>query len=131
MNNFWKWVLGIVIVLVVLFGLGIGSHLLMRAVYPGTAVGVERFTSPMMVRVGGAGDLEQFTSPMVIGGRGMVGIGMMGHGIAGNILKHGHRLAVLVVECDLGLIDTARTHWPFLRDRRIDAYGDLTQRYID
>ena len=30
-----------------------------------------------------------------------------------------------------GLIDTVRTHWPFLRDRRIDAYGDLMQRYID
>ncbi len=32
-----------------------------------------------------------------------------------------------IVECDLSLIDTARTHWPFLRDRRIDAYGDLTK----
>jgi N-carbamoylputrescine amidase len=29
------------------------------------------------------------------------------------------------------LIDTTRTHWPFLRDRRVDAYGELTQRYID
>ena len=37
---------------------------------------------------------------------------------------------MLVVECDLGLVDTARTHWPFLRDRRIDAYGELTRRYI-
>jgi N-carbamoylputrescine amidase len=25
----------------------------------------------------------------------------------------------------------SRTHWPFLRDRRIDAYQDLTRRYID
>ncbi len=38
---------------------------------------------------------------------------------------------VLVVECDLALTDVARTHWPFLRDRRIDAYGQLTQRFID
>ena len=38
---------------------------------------------------------------------------------------------MLVVDCDLSLIDTARTHWPFLRDRRIDAYAELTQRYID
>jgi N-carbamoylputrescine amidase len=38
---------------------------------------------------------------------------------------------VLVVECNLGLTDVARTHWPFLRDRRIDAYSGLTQRYID
>ncbi len=37
----------------------------------------------------------------------------------------------LVVECDLDRIDFVRTHWPFLRDRRIDAYGDLTKRYLD
>ena len=38
---------------------------------------------------------------------------------------------VLQAECDLSLVDTARTHWPFLRDRRIDAYGDLTKRFLD
>jgi N-carbamoylputrescine amidase len=37
----------------------------------------------------------------------------------------------LVVPCNLGRIDTIRQHWPFLRDRRIDAYGSLTQRYLD
>ncbi len=37
----------------------------------------------------------------------------------------------LVVPLDLGEVDTTRTHWPFLRDRRIDAYGDLTRRLID
>jgi len=37
----------------------------------------------------------------------------------------------LIVECDFSLIETARTHWPFLRDRRIDAYGDITKRFID
>ena len=37
----------------------------------------------------------------------------------------------LMAECDLDLIETARTHWPFLRDRRIDAYQDLTRRFID
>jgi len=39
--------------------------------------------------------------------------------------------AVLVHEVDLGTVDVTRTHWPFLRDRRIDAYGDLTRRLID
>ncbi len=39
--------------------------------------------------------------------------------------------AVLVVPLDLARVDVARTHWPFLRDRRIDAYGDITRRYID
>ena len=38
---------------------------------------------------------------------------------------------ILYVECDLSKIDEAREHWPFLRDRRIDAYGDLTKRFID
>ena len=37
----------------------------------------------------------------------------------------------LIVECNLGLLDTVRTHWPFMRDRRIDAYVDLTKRYLD
>jgi N-carbamoylputrescine amidase len=38
---------------------------------------------------------------------------------------------ILVVPIDLGKVDETRTHWPFLRDRRIDAYGDLTRRLID
>lgn len=38
---------------------------------------------------------------------------------------------ILVVELDLNKVDVTRTHWPFLRDRRIDAYGDLTKRLID
>ncbi|MSU21557.1 MAG: carbon-nitrogen hydrolase [Pedosphaera sp.] len=37
----------------------------------------------------------------------------------------------LIVEVDLAKVDTTRTHWPFFRDRRIDAYGDLTKRLID
>lgn len=38
---------------------------------------------------------------------------------------------ILVQACDLSAIDVVRTHWPFLRDRRIDAYGDITRRFID
>jgi N-carbamoylputrescine amidase len=38
---------------------------------------------------------------------------------------------VLIVPIELGKVDVTRTHWPFLRDRRIDAYGDLTKRFID
>ena len=38
---------------------------------------------------------------------------------------------VLVVPVDLGAVDVTRTHWPFLRDRRIDAYGNLTKRLVD
>jgi len=38
---------------------------------------------------------------------------------------------ILIVPVDLAKVDVTRTHWPFLRDRRIDAYGDLTKRLID
>ena len=38
---------------------------------------------------------------------------------------------VMVVPCDLDRVEFSRTHWPFLRDRRIDAYGNLTKRFID
>lgn len=34
-----------------------------------------------------------------------------------------------VVDVDVALCETARTHWPFLRDRRIDLYADMTQRW--
>jgi N-carbamoylputrescine amidase len=38
---------------------------------------------------------------------------------------------VLVVPLDLRKVDETRTHWPFLRDRRIDAYGGITKRLMD
>jgi N-carbamoylputrescine amidase len=37
----------------------------------------------------------------------------------------------LVVECDLHRLEQVRQHWPFLRDRRIDAYGPIVNRWID
>jgi N-carbamoylputrescine amidase len=41
------------------------------------------------------------------------------------------REEVSVVEVDLALTDRYRTHWPFLRDRRIDSYQPITKRYLD
>jgi N-carbamoylputrescine amidase len=38
---------------------------------------------------------------------------------------------ILIGEIDLGLIEETRRNWPFLRDRRIDAYAGITQRYLD
>ena len=38
---------------------------------------------------------------------------------------------ILVVECDPQRTEEVRRNWPFLRDRRIDAYGGLTQRLLD
>ncbi len=37
----------------------------------------------------------------------------------------------LIVTCDMKRQEEIRRHWPFLRDRRIDAYGDITRRMID
>jgi N-carbamoylputrescine amidase len=41
------------------------------------------------------------------------------------------REEVLVVDLDLAEIDAAREGWPFLRDRRIDAYAPITRRFLD
>jgi len=46
------------------------------------------------------------------------------------LIKLGHGdPATVVVECDLARIEWSRTRWPFFRDRRIDAYGQLTRRW--
>jgi len=39
--------------------------------------------------------------------------------------------AVLLADCDLGRVEELRQGWPFLRDRRIDAYGELSRRLVD
>ena len=51
----------------------------------------------------------------------------------GQVLQRGSidKEEVLVVPCDLEMVEFSRTHWPFLRDRRIDAYGNLTKRFVD
>ena len=41
------------------------------------------------------------------------------------------REETLIVEVDLAAVEEQRQVWPFLRDRRIDAYGDITKRYLD
>jgi N-carbamoylputrescine amidase len=38
---------------------------------------------------------------------------------------------ILIADCERGKLDVVRTHWPFLRDRRVDAYGEMTKRFID
>ncbi|HLT74579.1 MAG TPA: carbon-nitrogen hydrolase [Ohtaekwangia sp.] len=51
----------------------------------------------------------------------------------GSVLYQGthDKEEVHVEELDLGKTDRYRTHWPFLRDRRIDSYDQITKRYID
>ena len=41
------------------------------------------------------------------------------------------REEILTADLDLSLVETTRQHWPFLRDRRIDAYAGITDRFID
>jgi N-carbamoylputrescine amidase len=43
----------------------------------------------------------------------------------------GEKEEILLAPLDFARVDATRTHWPFLRDRRIDAYGGLTQRFLD
>ena len=48
------------------------------------------------------------------------------------IAKASHdREEILLGEIDLALIEDTRRNWPFLRDRRIDAYGSITKRFLD
>jgi N-carbamoylputrescine amidase len=47
------------------------------------------------------------------------------------IAKAGHEEELLVIPCDLDAVDVVRTHWPFLRDRRIDSYAGITERFLD
>jgi N-carbamoylputrescine amidase len=66
---------------------------------------------------------------------GTNGIEFFGHSFIsdpfGRILAEGGtEPAVLVAECNRGLIEETRRNWPFLRDRRIDAYAPILNRYI-
>jgi len=49
----------------------------------------------------------------------------------GEVIAHAGAGAeeILIADCHLGLIEETRRNWPFLRDRRIDAYGDLLRRF--
>ncbi len=51
----------------------------------------------------------------------------------GRVLYQGshEKEEVNVLEIDLNKTDSYRTHWPFLRDRRIDSYQPITKRFID
>ena len=71
-------------------------------------------------RVGIEGRLEFWGSSFVAGPNGQI---LAEADVAGD--------RVVTAQCDLAAIDVVRTHWPFLRDRRIDAYGHLTRRWID
>jgi N-carbamoylputrescine amidase len=51
----------------------------------------------------------------------------------GKVLRRGSqdKEENLIMECDLAKIEETRQHWPFFRDRRVDAYGSITARFLD
>jgi N-carbamoylputrescine amidase len=53
-------------------------------------------------------------------------------GTSGQVLARAGtaRQEALIAEVDLGKVDDTRTYWPFLRDRRVDAYAGLSERYL-
>lgn len=46
------------------------------------------------------------------------------------LAEAGQKEEILMAACDLDHIEKQRRAWPFLRDRRIDSYGDITKRYL-
>ena len=68
-------------------------------------------------RVGVEGSLEFWGNSFVVDPFGEV------------IARAGSAEEILIADCDLALIEETRRNWPFLRDRRIDAYGDLLRRF--
>lgn len=66
---------------------------------------------------------------------GTDGIEFFGHSFVSDpfgrvIAEAGSEPEIVVVECDPALIEYTRRNWPFLRDRRIDAYGPILNRYL-
>jgi N-carbamoylputrescine amidase len=66
---------------------------------------------------------------------GTLGLEFFGHSFVcdpfGRLLAEvGTEPAILTAACDLSLIESTRRNWPFLRDRRVDAYGPILNRWI-
>jgi N-carbamoylputrescine amidase len=66
---------------------------------------------------------------------GTEGIEFFGHSFicdpfGRKLAEAGSEPEVLVAECDRRLIENTRRNWPFLRDRRVDAYGAILSRYL-
>ena len=67
---------------------------------------------------------------------GTDGITFFGHSFIADpfgryLAEAGEGEEILIAECDPALIETVRRNWPFLRDRRVDAYGPILSRYLE
>ena len=88
------------------------SHAIANGVYVATANRVGFEAEP------GTGGLEFFGHSFICDPFGEV------------LTEAGTDPAVLVAECDPAHIEDTRRNWPFLRDRRVDAYGSILRRYL-
>jgi len=66
---------------------------------------------------------------------GTGGITFFGHSFVADpfgrcVAEAGEGETILIARCEPGLIETVRRNWPFLRDRRVDAYGPILRRYL-
>jgi len=66
---------------------------------------------------------------------GTNGITFFGHSFVADpfgryVAEAGEDEAILITKCDPAVIETVRRNWPFLRDRRVDAYGPILNRYL-
>jgi N-carbamoylputrescine amidase len=66
---------------------------------------------------------------------GTKGLEFFGHSFIADpfgrlIVEAGESEEVLVAQCDPALIENVRRNWPFLRDRRVEAYGPILNRYL-
>ena len=46
------------------------------------------------------------------------------------VAEAGEKEEIVIAQCDPALIESVRRNWPFLRDRRVDAYGPILSRYL-
>jgi N-carbamoylputrescine amidase len=66
---------------------------------------------------------------------GTEGLDFFGHSFIADpygryVAEAGEAEEILIARCDPAVVETARRNWPFLRDRRIDAYGPILNRYL-
>ena len=66
---------------------------------------------------------------------GTNGITFFGHSFIADpfgryVSEAGEKEEIVIAQCDPALIESVRRNWPFLRDRRVDAYGAILSRYL-
>lgn len=97
---------------------GVEQHSAWETVQRGHAIANGVFVAACN-RVGNEGELEFWGRSFLAGPMGTV------------LVRADESEAVVVADLDLAAVDQTRRIWPFLRDRRIDAYGGLDRRLLD